>query len=117
MPRFIVNNTFQFGGEIRRAGSILTISKADLEKEFARGMHPKNGKYLSGLLIHCEPDDDGAAVAVAENVPQDDAGDEEAERIATIRSEMDEMGAAYDRRWKLPRLENELVMAKKTRGL
>lgn len=113
MQKFIVTETFQFGGDIRKAGSILTISKDDLEKELALGKHPKNGKYLSGLLNHCEPEDDATAETVADAEP----GDEEAVRMAFIQAEMDKMGAAYDRRWQLPRMENELVKAKKTRGL
>ncbi len=126
MPKFHVDKTFQFGGDIRQAGSILTISKADLEKEIARGRKDvkqpdgsvkQTGKWLSGLLNHCSPEDDGAAATVAETVAEDEPGDEEAARIATIRAEMDEMGAAWDRRWKLPKLENELVKAKKVRGL
>lgn len=113
MPKFIVNETFQFMGDIRQAGSVLTISKVDLEKELALGKHPKNGKYLSGLLNHCEPEDDAAVETVANAEPVD----EEADRIVVIQAEMDKMGAAYDRRWQLPRLENELVKAKKIRGL
>jgi hypothetical protein len=30
---------------------------------------------------------------------------------------MDENGIAYDPRWRLPRLENELAKAKRSRGL
>jgi len=110
MPKFIVNKTFQFAGDIRQAGSVLIISKADLEREKALGKHPTNGKYLSGLLNHCESDDD-------EIEPEVEKIDEETDRIAEIRAEMDEMGASYDRRWKLSRIENELVMAKKKRGI
>ena len=114
MPRFIVNDTFQFGGEIRQAGAVLTISKADLELELAKGKHPKRGTWLSGLLNHCEPEDDAAAEQIsdeiAEEKPEGDA------RLTEVRAEMDKMGAAWDRRWKLPRMENELVMAKKVRG-
>lgn len=123
MPKFIVNNTFQFGGDIRQAGSVLTISKADLEKELAKGKHPKRGTWLSGLLNHCEPEDDAAAELIAGEIaeeesekPEDDAAAEADVRLAEIREEMDKMGAAWDRRWKLPRMENELVMAKKVRG-
>jgi len=121
MTQFIVNDTFQFGGDIRQAGSVLTISKADLEKELAKGKHPKRGTWLSGLLNHCEPEDDAAAEMVAgeiatEKKSDEEIADEDAARIDDVRAEMDAMGAAWDRRWKLPRLENELVMAKKVRG-
>ena len=121
MPQFIVNDTFQFMGDVRKSGSVLTISKADLAAEVAKGKHPTRGTWLSGLLNHCSPEDDSAAAALGVPIDSDDDGaddaDEEALRTATVRAEMDEMGAAYDRRWKLPRLENELVKAKKVRGL
>lgn len=121
MPQFIVNDTFQFMGDVRKSGSVLTISKADLAAEVAKGKHPTRGTWLSGLLNHCSPEDDAALDALGKPLKDEDAvvdeADEEASRTATIRAEMDEMGAAYDRRWKLPKLENELIKAKKTRGL
>ena len=36
--------------------------------------------------------------------------------IDAIRAEMDEMGAAYDQRWSLKKLQDALVIAKKERG-
>lgn len=41
--------------------------------------------------------------------------DEEAE-IETIRAEFEKLGAAFDRRWGKQRLENELILARKSRG-
>lgn len=121
MPKFIVNDTFQFGGDIRQAGSVLTISKADLENELAKGKHPKRGTWLSGLLNHCEPEDDAAAEQISGEIAEEEkledaAAAEQDVRLAEVRAEMDKMGAAWDRRWKLSRMENELVMAKKVRG-
>ena len=37
----------------------------------------------------------------------------EAEEIEEIRNEMEAIGAAYDRRWKLPKLRDALIAAKK----
>ena len=58
MPEFIVREMCQVGGEIRREGSVLTMSKNDVKKEISLGKHPKNGKWLSAILNHCEPADD-----------------------------------------------------------
>lgn len=122
--QFIVVNDFKFGGVIRKSGSVLTVQKKDVQSEITKGKKQikqadgtfKDGNWLSGLLNHCTPDDDEAELLIfgevkeAEEVSEDD-------RIAEIYAEMDKLGAAYDRRWKLARLENELVKAKKLNGV
>jgi hypothetical protein len=129
MPKFIVIDTFLFGGSIRRAGALLTISKADLEAEKAKGKKKikkadgslvETKTWLSGILNHCEPEDDAAAEVLSVKLDpkktEEDIASETQDRIDEIYKEMDELGIAYDRRWKLPKLENELVKAKKIRG-
>lgn len=116
---FIVREMCQVGGEIRREGSVLTMGKSDVKRELALGKHGKTGKWISAILNHCEPADDETYEMIFGKAPEEPEGTPttDADRVETIRVEMDEMGAAYDRRWKLPRMENELVMAKKTRGI
>lgn len=124
--KFLVNETFQFRGAVRRAGTILIISPDDVKAEAALGYHEAKKKrgierHLSGLITHCTPADEETAKAVSKALgkevePVEEEERDEEEDIAAIRAEMDEMGAAYDRRWKLDRLKNELVKAKKMRG-
>jgi DnaJ-class molecular chaperone len=41
----------------------------------------------------------------------------EAETIESIQKEFEEIGAGFDRRWKLPKLKDELTRVKKEKGL
>lgn len=41
---------------------------------------------------------------------------ESQDEIEAIRKEFDEIGAAYDKRWKIGRLKDELIKAKKEKG-
>ena len=125
MPKLFVNENFQFRGKVQRAGVILTVEEADLMEEIARGNHKKTKRPLSGLLAHCAPADDktadllqkveGAAKKVV--LQQDDEPVDNAEELESAREEMDKMSAAYDRRWGLSRMKNEVIKAKKARGL
>jgi hypothetical protein len=115
---FIVNDNFQFGGGIKRGDSVITVSESFVKAQMELGKHPKTKKWLSGVLNHCEPADDFTAELIGMPKKVKEAGPEEiAEKLAAIKKEMDDMGAAYDRRWKLARFEIELVKAKKERGL
>lgn len=119
MPEFIVREMCQVGGEIRREGSVLTMGKADVKREIALGKHPKSGKWLSAILNHCEPNDDDTYEMVFGEAPEEpeDNTAKDAARVEEIRAEMDELGVSWDRRWQLKRLENELVAAKKIKGV
>jgi len=41
----------------------------------------------------------------------------EADQLTALREEMKAIGAAFDNRWKLPRMKTALIEAKKERGL
>lgn len=122
MPKFLVNELFQYGGLIRRDGQIITITEDALKEEAAKGKHEKTGKFLSGLLNHCVPADEKTAglieklTGVKQEVPEemDDKDDDE---VTPLRKEFDEMGAAYDPRWGVNKLKRELIKEKKLRGL
>jgi len=115
---FIVNDNFPMGGKMKRMDDVITVSAEFVKSEMEKGKHEKTGKWLSGLLNHCDPCDDFTAELMGAEKKVLPAGPEElGERIGAIQKEMDAMGAAYDRRWKLPRYEAELVKAKKERGL
>jgi len=121
MPKFIVVDDFKFNGAVRRSGSVLSIVEDDLKNEIAKGKHPKSKKYLSGLLNHCTPVDAEAEMILFGNISEkrksEDIEAETTARMNEIYVEMDAMGAAYDRRWKIARLENELLKAKKIHGV
>jgi hypothetical protein len=121
---FIVINDFKFQGIIRKSGSVIDVQKKDVEIEIAKGKKQitqedgtiKVGNWLSGLLNHCAPDDEEAELLISGEVKEKTV-DKTVSRIQEIYAEMDELGAAYDRRWRIERLENELVKAKKLNGV
>lgn len=119
MPKFIVENTFQFNGLVRRAGSTLEIDKAMLAAEIEQGVH-MSGRPMSGLLNHCIPGDDATAeLCKGINMPVpvvEMTEEEKQEKIDAFRAEMDAIGAAYDRRWGLARMEREAQKARIEKG-
>lgn len=126
MAKFIVNEDFQFRGLVRRAGAVLNVSDALVEQQAKLGFHQeKKEKPLSGLLNHCSPADDetaafvskalGKKVATAKKPDEEKPDDPEA--IEAIQKEFTDLGLAFDRRWQLKRLKNELIKAKKEKGL
>jgi len=123
--KFSVQSSFIFGGIVRREDAVLTIGEGDLAAEVALGVHPKTGKPMSGILNHCSPENEAADAAIAElkeqgaKIPPQPVypDTDEETRIDEIRAEIEGMGAAYDKRWGLKRLEMELTKAKKARGL
>ena len=124
MPVFIANDVFQWNGKVRRQDEEITVNSATVKDEIEKGRH-KNGKFLSGLLNHCSPGDDATEELIAEAVesgtfnPKREQPDDEAiaVRAAEIRKEMDLIGAAYDNRWGIKKLEQALIMAQKERGV
>jgi hypothetical protein len=54
---------------------------------------------------------------VAEQKQVEEKIKDEAAQIEEVRAEFTAMGAAFDRRWRLPKLKAELIEAKKERGL
>ncbi len=126
MAKLIVSENFTHKDVLYRAGAILTVDNAELKSEIDKGFHPKReGRYLSGLMTHCTPADDATAAFISKVTGKEVAaageGEEDAaavmEEIASLRKEFDAMGAAFDNRWGVPRLKNELIKAKKMRGV
>ena len=105
---YIVKSSFVFNGRLWKAGSVIVVSGDDLQAEKSKGSHEKTGKPISGLLNHCYAEDE-----------EEDAKEVEptSEMLEAVRDEFQKIGAAFDRRWKLDRLKNELIKAKKERGL
>jgi len=121
--KFHVDRTFQFKGRIIREGNTLDVTKAVVEEEIAKGKHPKQmGVFLSGLLNYCLPADEETAAFVSKGtgfkveVVEEESDKESPDEITSLRVAFGEIGAAYDRRWGLQKLRNELLKAKKTRG-
>lgn len=115
MAKLNVLRSFQHNGEVYRCGELpedatITISKAELKAEMDKGKH-KNGRWNSGVLNHCEPADEEARKVLGVEEEEEEEIDEEAE-ILKLRAEFDKIGKAYDPRWKLVRLTNELKKAK-----
>jgi hypothetical protein len=128
MASFNVNENFQFGGGVQRAGLILDVGDSMVITECEKGLH-KSGKPLSGLLNHCSPADEATAKLVAKYLKGAKAGKEEKaelsdkekaeiaakeeEEIVSIQKEMDELGKAYDKRWGIKRFRDEVIKARK----
>ena len=126
MAKLIVTESFTHKAVLYKAGTILTVADFDLKAEIEKGFHPqKKGRYLSGLMTHCTPADDATAAFIGKitgkevEAAADEGDDADAlmEEIASLRGEFDAIGAAYDNRWGVPRLKNELIKAKKMRGV
>ena len=129
MPKFFVNEAFQFKGQVIREGTILTVTESDVKREADRGYHEQKAaknieRHLSGLITHCAPADDATAKQLSKALGKEvqgpeeevDAEEETANAVEAIQAEFDKIGAAYDKRWNLSKLENELRKAKKLRG-
>jgi hypothetical protein len=112
MPTFVVNQGFLNNGTLYKEGETIKVSIDEVEREKAKGNHPKTGKPISGLLNHCIDED---AVVEYKTPFSADAG-ATSEMIESIRAEFTLIGAAFDRRWGLKKLEDELRRAKKERG-
>lgn len=124
--KLIVNDNFQYRG-FRRAGTVLTVPDAILEEEIKKGRKKtkKQGRYpwISGLLEHCSPVNQETADFIEKSsghaidpvVDKSDEEDDSAE-IKEIWAEFESLGKACDKRWKLPRLRNELAKVKKMIG-
>jgi hypothetical protein len=127
MASFDVKENFQFGGGLRRVDTILTISDMQVIAEVKKGKHeeaPNKGKWLSGLLNHCEPADTHTADLIAGKVkPRKEMTDEAAKladekelEIKRLRKEFDDLGIAYNPKWAIDKLQKELKGAKKIAG-
>jgi len=125
MPKFIVNENFQFYGIIRREGATIEVTEEILTVELEKGtkeITDKKGnvtiKHFSGLLNHCSPaDKETAALINADMKPPAPVEESPEARITEIKEAMDKIGKAYDNRWSLKRFENELQKARIETGL
>ena len=112
--QFIVNVSFLNNGTLYKEGEAIIVSQAEYEREKSKGKHPKTGKPISGLLNHCTDQD--SVIDVGPQFSSDEIPVSN-EMIVATRAEFKAIGAAYDRRWGLSKLEAELKKAKKERGL
>ncbi len=116
--KFVVNRNFKFGGGVKRADAILTVSADMVMVEIAKGRHEKTGNWISGLLNHCDPLDDFTAELVGEEKrPAEPSEDEKAEERRVIQAEMDSLGISWAPTWNLATLKAQLTKGKKAKGL
>ena len=112
--KFTAIRKCQYGGKIWKAGDVLNFNGSIVECPVCKGKKEINGKKCAKCA------GTGRSVPSHHFIPETEKievpKDETAE-IEAIRAEMTEMGAAFDRRWQLNRLRNELIAAKKSRGL
>ena len=124
--KLIANENFQYRGT-KKTGDVLIVSHFILEAEIKKGKHTqmKNGRYpwLSGLIEHCSPADKTTkqffSKATGTDYETEDLEDVE-DDVADIKNmwaEFETLGKAYDRRWGVKRLQNELRKAKVLTGL
>ena len=79
----------QFNKRIYRSGDIINFS----------------GKMECPFFVPVNP--------IVEKKQEEEKVKSEQEQIEEIRAEMDEIGAGYDRRWKLQKMKDALIAAKK----
>ena len=124
--KLIVNESFQFKG-VHRQGVTLTVSEDMLRSEIKKGRHHiairGRLRWLSGLMEHCTPANHETAdfiesltkvKVVPDKVKVNEVDD--SDEIRAIRAEFDTMGKAYDKRWQIKRLRNEIVKARLASG-
>lgn len=125
MAKFIVDENFQFGGSLRRAGASLEVDDFATLAEQAKGENEETGKPISGLINHCSPADSYTEDLLAGRIkPKRDAATAEKEKlknakekeIERLRGEFDKLGKAYNPKWAIDKLQKELKAAKKEAG-
>lgn len=142
MAKFRVDTNFQFGGAIRVAESFLIVDDAAVITEIKKGIHEVTKKPISGLLNHCSPANEKTArllkkgkieKEIVEDPKDEDIEDEESEddvgeeqidlptdiednEIERLYAIFEAKGFAYDKRWKVARLKDELKKKQKETG-
>ena len=118
--KFVTLRNCQFQGRVYREGEELNYSSPIVTCEFCSG----TGKFKNQMCQKCKGT--GRQTPPHHFAPEDSAMVEqanpskevsEAETISAIRKDYDEIGAAYDKRWGVKKLQDNLIAAKKERGL
>lgn len=127
--KLLVIENFQHNGPMRD-GMTLDVSKDTMLEELSLGTHPVTNKWMSGLLNHCIPANDATSQFILKNLPKgvnpEDIGVEPAveleseqddtEEFNELWGQFEDIGKAYDKRWGLDRLREELKKAKHETG-
>ena len=130
MPKFRAIRSFQFGAFFKE-DEIATFGEAEVRAEMALGFHAplkkkdENGKMvevagsskpISPIFNHCEPVDKDATEladeffgAVKRPEKPVEKNPDQREEIARVKNQIKELDGAYDNRWGLPRLQQELT--------
>mgnify|MGYP001611474145 CR=1 FL=1 len=125
MAEFLCNRAIQVFGQVYPENSIIIINSAEVKEEIAKGVNPKTKNPLSAFFNHCSPVDKEAEDAFAQffadkekpaHTEKPKEVDEKVE-MAKLKKELDDLKIDYDRRWGADRLREELIKAKKKRGL
>ena len=118
--RYVAISKCQYDRRIWLPGNILEFSGEPVACPVCKGEKKVNGvpcAKCSGTG-RCVPPHHFMPLGSKEvSVEQNGSPVIDADQISAIREEMNEMGAAYDRRWKLDKMKNALIAAKKERGL
>lgn len=118
--KFVTLRACQFQGRVYREGEVLMYSNPIEPCERCAG----SGKFKGNTCPKCRgtgrqtpphhfaPED---STMVEQANPSNEVS--EAELISAIRKEHDDIGAGYDKRWGVKKLQDNLLAAKKGRGL
>jgi len=124
--KLIANENFQFRG-MHRAGVTLTVPESMLKEEIGKGKHPtivrKKERWMSGLIQHTTPANQETADFIEKHTkvkvsPVEDKSNEndDSDEIREIRAEFESLGKAFDKRWQINRLRNEIEKARREAG-
>lgn len=125
MLEFMAMNAFIHKGTRFREGTKIQVTEEELIKEVALGKTEK-GRYMSGLLNHCDPANDETADRLFEieaSKPEKEEKKPKApteadiqKEIEDIRAEFGKIGKTFHHKWGLAKLKDELIKAKKETG-
>jgi len=105
----------QFNSRIYKSGTIIDVDKIGKCPD-CEGRKKIDGKpcfRCQGTGRISPPHFFTEVNPIAEAKAEAEKEKSEAEEIEEIRNEMEAIGAAYDRRWKLPKLKDALIAAKR----
>lgn len=114
----------QIAGRIYRAEDRIEVDAKRLQNEIDLGVKKVNGKdvWMSGMLRHCVPDQEaseflkkqGFTPIEQEAIPTEE---QQAAKIKALRKDIEALDVGVDMRWGEEKLKNELIKAKKIKGV
>lgn len=111
MAKYYAQRTCFYKDKLYKAGETLVYDGASVPCPACKG---KGCRQCGGS---CRSNPPHHFQLAKKEEAQAEKAEENEKDIKALRAELESIGASYDRRWPLNRLKNELIKAKKERGL